>query len=124
MHQAADIRQKEEESQQKLFAATGGNGLILSQQTDTVGEDRLRQMQGELVKAEADRMEKEAQAEGLCIVGRCFGILPLERHWGSCRSARGPGRSTTDKATEVTRRRQATEEQGDKQEREESPLPL
>ncbi len=63
MHQAGDIRQKEEESQQKLFAATGGNGLILSQQTDTVGEDRLRQIQAELVKAEADRMEKQAQAE-------------------------------------------------------------
>lgn len=63
MHQATDIRQKEEESQQKLFAATGGNGLILSQQTETVGEDRLRRIQAELVKAQADRMEKQAQAE-------------------------------------------------------------
>lgn len=61
MHQAADIRQKAEDSQQRLIAATGGNGLILAQENDTVGEDRLRQMQGELVKAQADRMEKEAQ---------------------------------------------------------------
>lgn len=61
MHQAADIRQKAEDSQARLFAATGGNGLILSQESNTVGEDRLRQMQAELVKAQADRMEKQAQ---------------------------------------------------------------
>ncbi|MFT4112061.1 GumC family protein [Silvibacterium sp.] len=61
MRQASDIRQKAEDAQQRLVAATGGNGLVLSQETDTVGEDRLRQMQAELVKAQADRMEKEAQ---------------------------------------------------------------
>jgi succinoglycan biosynthesis transport protein ExoP len=61
MHQASDIRQKAEESEQRLFAATGGNGLILSQESNSVGEDRLRQLQAELVKAQADRMEKEAQ---------------------------------------------------------------
>ena len=60
--QVADVRLKAEESQKKLEAATGGNGLILSQQSSSVGEDRLRQMQAELVKAQADRMEKEAQA--------------------------------------------------------------
>jgi capsular exopolysaccharide synthesis family protein len=61
MHQAADIRQKAEDSEKRLVAATGGNGLILSQEQDTVGEDHLRQLQGELVKAQADRMEKEAE---------------------------------------------------------------
>lgn len=60
MHQAADIKLKAEDSQRRLSVATGGNGLILGQ-ANTVGEDRLRQMQGELVKAQADRMEKEAQ---------------------------------------------------------------
>ena len=60
MHQAADIKLKAEESQRRLVEATGGNGLILGP-ANTVGEDRLRQMQGELVKAQADRMEKEAQ---------------------------------------------------------------
>ncbi len=60
--QVADVRLKAEESQKKLEAATGGNGLVLSQESNSVGEDRLRQMQGELVKAQADRMEKEAQA--------------------------------------------------------------
>ena len=60
--QVADVRLKAEESQKKLEAATGGNGLVLSQESNSVGEDRLRQMQAELVKAQADRMEKEAQA--------------------------------------------------------------
>lgn len=61
MHQAADVREKAAESQKALFAATGGNGLMLSNESNSVGEDGLRQMQAELVKAEADRMEKEAQ---------------------------------------------------------------
>ncbi|MBB6143679.1 capsular exopolysaccharide synthesis family protein [Silvibacterium bohemicum] len=61
MRQASDIRQKAEDGQRRLVAATGGDGLVLSQGTDTVGEDRLRKMQSELVKAQADRMEKEAQ---------------------------------------------------------------
>ncbi|GAC1359970.1 MAG: exopolysaccharide regulatory tyrosine autokinase VpsO [Acidobacteriaceae bacterium] len=60
--QVADVRLKAEESQRKLEAATGGNGLVFSQQSNSVGEDRLRQMQAELVKAQADRMEKEAQS--------------------------------------------------------------
>lgn len=58
--QVADVRLKAEESQKKLEAATGGNGLAYAQD-NSVDEDRLRQMQGELVKAQADRMEKEAQ---------------------------------------------------------------
>jgi succinoglycan biosynthesis transport protein ExoP len=69
--QVADIRLKAEESQRKLGEATGGNGLILSQESTSVGEDRLRQMQGELVKAQADRIEKEAQT-------RVAGNSPLD----------------------------------------------
>jgi succinoglycan biosynthesis transport protein ExoP len=61
MHQAADVRQKAQDSEQQLFAATGGNGLILSEESNSVGEDRLRQMQAELVKAQADRIEKQAE---------------------------------------------------------------
>jgi polysaccharide biosynthesis transport protein len=60
--QVADVKVKAEESQRRLEQAIGGNGMMLSQQSDSVGEDRLRQLQGELVKAQADRMEKEAQA--------------------------------------------------------------
>ncbi len=61
--QVADVRLQVEESEKKLEDATGGNGLVLSQQNTTVSEDRLRQVQQELVRAEADRMEKQAQFE-------------------------------------------------------------
>ena len=59
--QVADVRVKAEESQKKLEEATGGNGLAYAQD-NSVGEDRLRQMQAELIRAQADRMEREAQA--------------------------------------------------------------
>jgi succinoglycan biosynthesis transport protein ExoP len=59
--QAEDVRLKAQQSQKDLETAIGGNGLMLSQGTDTVGEDRLRDIQQELVRAQADRMEKEAQ---------------------------------------------------------------
>ena len=61
VRQAADVRQKAEQSQQRLIAATGGNGLILNDQGTAVGEDGLRSMQAELVRAQAARMEAEAQ---------------------------------------------------------------
>ncbi len=61
VHQAADVREKAEESQHRLIAATGGNGMMLSPQNDNIGEDHLRQMQTELVRAQADRMEKQAE---------------------------------------------------------------
>ena len=60
--QVADVRQKAEESQRKLEAATGGDGLALSQSSNEIGEDRLRQLQGELVRAQAERMQRESQA--------------------------------------------------------------
>lgn len=59
--QLADIRTKYEDSARRLEQATGGNGLMLSPENNAVSEDRLRQMQAELVRAQADRMEKEAQ---------------------------------------------------------------
>jgi capsular exopolysaccharide synthesis family protein len=61
VRQAADIRQKAEESQHRLEIATGGNGLLLSAPTDVMGEQRLREMQTELVRAQADRMQKQAE---------------------------------------------------------------
>ena len=61
VRQAGDIRQKAEQSEHRLIAATGGNGLILTEQGNGVGEDGLRAMQSELVRAEATRMEAEAQ---------------------------------------------------------------
>ncbi len=58
--QLADVRQKAEDSQRRLEAEVGGNGLMLSQQTSSTGEERLRDLQTELVRAQADRMQKEA----------------------------------------------------------------
>ncbi len=59
--QLADVRAKYEDSKHRLEQASGGNGLLLSPESNSVSEDRLRQMQAELVRAQADRMEKEAQ---------------------------------------------------------------
>ncbi len=59
--QLADVGQKADDSRKKLEASLGGNGLMLSQDTTSVGEERLRELQDELVKAESDRMQKEAQ---------------------------------------------------------------
>lgn len=61
VRQAADIRQKAEESQHRLEIATGGNGLLLNAPTDAMGEQRLRELQTELVRAQADRMQKQAE---------------------------------------------------------------
>ncbi len=58
--QVADVRQRAEDSQKRLEQAVGGNGLMLSQTTTSPGEERLRSLQDELVKAQADRMQKQA----------------------------------------------------------------
>jgi succinoglycan biosynthesis transport protein ExoP len=49
------------EAEKKLEEAVGGNGLMLSQTTTTSGEERLRSLQDELTRAQADRIQKEAQ---------------------------------------------------------------
>jgi polysaccharide biosynthesis transport protein len=58
--QVADVRQKAEESEHKLEAATGGDGLALSRESNSIGEDHLRQMEGEIVHAQAERIQKES----------------------------------------------------------------
>lgn len=62
-HQVADIRQRVQQTQSQLQAAVGGNGLVLSQANTSVGEERLRDLQQEMVKAQADRIAKEADAD-------------------------------------------------------------
>ena len=57
--QLADIKAKYEASARQLEAA-GGDTLPMSQEGNAVSEERLRQMQAELVQAEGDRMAKEA----------------------------------------------------------------
>ena len=61
--QVADIRQRVQQTQSQLETAVGNNGLRLSQASNTVGEDHLRDLQQEMVKAQADRMAKEAEAD-------------------------------------------------------------
>ena len=60
--QVADVRQRAEDTQKRLEAAVGGNGLMLSPSTTSVGEDQLHSLQDELVKAEAARIEKQAES--------------------------------------------------------------
>ena len=62
-HQVADIRQRVQQTQAQLQAAVGNNGLVLSQANTSVGEERLRDLQQEMVKAQADLIAKEAQAD-------------------------------------------------------------
>ncbi len=60
--QVADVRQRAQDLQAKLEVAVGGNGLMLSNTVETPGEGRLKSLEDELVKAQADRMAKEADA--------------------------------------------------------------
>ncbi len=62
-HQVADIRQRVEQTQAQLEQAVGGNGLRLSHANESIGEERLQALQNEVVKAQSDRIAKEAAAE-------------------------------------------------------------
>ncbi len=61
--QVADIRNRVEQTEAQLDAAVHGNGLALSQANTSVGEQRLQALQNEVVKAQADRIAKEAAAD-------------------------------------------------------------
>lgn len=59
--QVADVKLRAQDTQNRLDAALGGNGILLNP-NNGVGEDRLRALQDELVKAQADRISKEAES--------------------------------------------------------------
>ncbi len=61
--QVADIRARVQQTENELNVAVGGNGLRLSQANTSVGEQRLQSLQNEVVKAQADRIAKEAAAD-------------------------------------------------------------
>lgn len=61
--QVADIRQRVQQTQGELEKAVGNNGLRLSQANTSIGEQRLQALQSEVVKAQADRIAKEAAAD-------------------------------------------------------------
>ena len=59
--QVADVKVRAQETEARLNTALGGNGLALNPNND-VGESRLRALQDELVKAQGDRIAKEAES--------------------------------------------------------------
>ena len=61
--QVADIRNRVQQTEAQLSTAVGNNGLALSQANTSVGEQRLQSLQSEVVKAQADRIAKEAAAD-------------------------------------------------------------
>jgi len=62
--QLADVRDQLTVSEKKLQSAQDRGGLLLSgQQNGSVGEQRLRELQSELLRAQADRVAKQAQYE-------------------------------------------------------------
>lgn len=61
--QLTDLREKLENSQGKLQQYARQSGLLFVNSDETVAEQRLRQLQGELSEAEADRIAKQSGFE-------------------------------------------------------------
>jgi succinoglycan biosynthesis transport protein ExoP len=61
--QVADVREKAEQSEQKLEQATGGDALALSKESNSLGEDHLRELEGEIVRAQAERLQRESELQ-------------------------------------------------------------
>jgi polysaccharide biosynthesis transport protein len=61
--QLADVRESVDQAQKKLEARTGNEALVLKEGGASVAEEKLRELQTELLKAQAERVEKQAQYE-------------------------------------------------------------
>ncbi len=61
--QLADVRESVDQAQKKLEAKSGADQLTLREGGASVAEEKLRQLQSELLKAQAERVEKQAQYE-------------------------------------------------------------
>ncbi len=61
--QLADVRESVDQGQKKLEQKTGNDALTLKEGGASVAEDKLRELQAELMKAQANRVEKQAQYE-------------------------------------------------------------
>jgi polysaccharide biosynthesis transport protein len=61
--QLADVRESVDQGQKKLEARIGNDALTLKEGGASVAEEKLRELQSELLKAQAGRVEKEAQYE-------------------------------------------------------------
>ncbi len=61
--QLADVRESVDAGQKKLEAKTGSDALTLKEGGASVAEEKLRELQSELMRAQAERVEKQAQYE-------------------------------------------------------------
>jgi polysaccharide biosynthesis transport protein len=61
--QLADVRQSVAEAEKKLEASAGRDAMVLKEGGASVAEEKLRQLQSELMRAQADRVAKQAQYE-------------------------------------------------------------
>ena len=62
-HQMEDVRIKLEKSEEQLQAYATTTGLLFTSEKDNVADAKLRQLQEELSKAQADRVTKQSQYE-------------------------------------------------------------
>ncbi|MGA8233725.1 MAG: polysaccharide biosynthesis tyrosine autokinase [Candidatus Acidiferrales bacterium] len=62
-HQMEDIRIKLEKSEDQLQSYAQASGLLFTSEKDNVAEDRLRQLQDGLSKAQTDRVAKQSKYE-------------------------------------------------------------
>jgi capsular exopolysaccharide synthesis family protein len=62
-HQMEDVRIKLEKSEEELQAYASAAGLLFTSEKDNVAEEKLRQLQLELSKAQADRVTRQSQYE-------------------------------------------------------------
>ncbi len=61
--QLADVRESVDQAQKKLESRTGNDALTLKEGGANVAEEKLRELQAELMKAQGERVEKQAQYE-------------------------------------------------------------
>jgi succinoglycan biosynthesis transport protein ExoP len=62
-HQMEDVRIKLENSEDELQSYAHASGLLFTSEKDNVAEERLRQLQEELSKAQADRVASQSRYE-------------------------------------------------------------
>ena len=56
-----ELKKKLEESEKRLQEYARDSGLIFTGETNNIAEEKLRELQAELSRAQADRTSKEAQ---------------------------------------------------------------
>ena len=62
-HQMEDVRIKLEKSEDELQSYANASGLLFTSEKDNVAEEKLRQLQEELSKAQADRVASQSKYE-------------------------------------------------------------